>query len=211
MLGRQVIATIVTWVILNKDMKKHMYDSVPEGEYKNILFTVLIGLVSKVLMFSTLKYFMLTTVAVFNNLEAFTTLSLGFYLLKEDVRRTDCLEVSVIIVSVIIISAGMKEEQASTEKGDGHSYAKVDHFTVLRFIGLLTIPIIHGIQNIMTRSMRKLNENTMACFINPSHTIFAIIILCLLGEDWWKYLYTMFTTDYRSSCIFLIAGTLKTF
>ena len=30
-LGRQFVASIATWIIANKDLKKHMYDSVPEG------------------------------------------------------------------------------------------------------------------------------------------------------------------------------------
>ena len=100
-------------------------------------------MVSKVLMFTSLKYFMLTTVAIFMNLEAFVTLLMGFYVLKEDVKCTDWAEIAITFISVIVITAGMKAE--SGEKEDGATYAKVDHFTVLRFIGLLTIPILHAI------------------------------------------------------------------
>ena len=58
-------------------------------------------MVSKVLMFTSLKYFMLTTVAIFMNLEAFVTLLMGFYVLKEDVKCTDWAEIAITFISVI--------------------------------------------------------------------------------------------------------------
>jgi drug/metabolite transporter (DMT)-like permease len=59
--------------------------------------------------------------------------------------------------------------------------------------------------------MRKLNENTMACFLNPFQTIISFYILNEYGLESFGVIYRVFTTDPKSSLLFLTAGTLNYF
>ena len=69
------------------------------------------------LMFTTIKYYTLTTFAVFYNLAPFCTVFLGYFLLKEKVNVLDMVTVVFGFAAVIFITYGMANSKQELAKG----------------------------------------------------------------------------------------------
>ena len=102
------------------------------------------GLILRIITFTVIKDFTLTTLAVFYNLTPFCTVLLGYFLLKEKVNCIDMASVVCGFVAVMCITYGMastKLEQIDP-KTDSKEYAKHDHLTLISFLLLIACPLL---------------------------------------------------------------------
>ena len=84
-----------------------MWDSLLPGSLKLIFLKAIIELIMRVSMYVAIKYFTVTTFAVFSNMAPIVTVLLGAFALKEEVK---CVEYFIIVLgfaSVTIITLGM--------------------------------------------------------------------------------------------------------
>ena len=90
-----------------------------------------------------MKYYTLTTVAVFYNLDPFFTLMFGAILLNEAVSCNDFVLVLISFVSVLLLIIGMNSDTG--EKVSSVDFAKTDHFNPAAFFCLIGVPVFVAI------------------------------------------------------------------
>ena len=118
-------------------------------------------------------------------------------------------------VAVTLIVMGMNKEEDTDEsstsvKLSAEEYARNDHYYFWGLISLIAVPFLMAGQNVLNRKMRKLNENTTACYINTVSFIFGSCIMLSLGMDYGR-LWTIFTTSTATIVLFIYLGTMNVF
>ena len=140
--ARNIISTLVTIICVNKRIKYCMWDSIENSQQFMLIFQrCLQGFCLKVMQFSAIKYYTLTTFAIFYNLDPFFTLLLGAIILNESIKPMDIFLVFISFTAVVIISFGMKSDD-DHKKVDSADYAKSDHFNLVGFICLIGVPVL---------------------------------------------------------------------
>ena len=95
------------------------------------------------MQFSSMKFYTLTTVAVFYNLSPFVTQLFGAILLNEAVSCKDFVLVLITFISVLLLIFGMKKDTG--EKLSSVDFAKTDHFSLAAFFCLIGTPVFVAI------------------------------------------------------------------
>ena len=111
---------------------------------KFVIIRVVNGFVQRLLLFNSVKYFTLTTLAVFQNLSPFFTTFLGCIILDEDVSLLDFTTIFMGFSAVMSITYGMlrRKPAALEELKDSNEFARHDHMSVLNMCGLISVPIL---------------------------------------------------------------------
>ena len=107
MLLRNIIALILIIIYVNKGLKDAMWDSLGPGSLKLIMIRHMVELILRASLYYSVKYFTLTTFAVFNNLAPILTLLLAFCILNEKVTRYDYVNIILGFGAVSLITYGM--------------------------------------------------------------------------------------------------------
>lgn len=76
---------------------------------------------------------------------------------------------------------------------------------MMGFLLLMIVPICGGFEKILLRKMRKLNQNTVAIYVNVSSMIFGIIVMLIRGDDF-TYIYRIFTSEWFVALLFLYSS-----
>ena len=128
----------------NTSVKKVMYDEVDRKDAGLIFSRCVSSLVLKLVQYSAIKYFTLTTIAVVYNIAPFSTLFLAAIFLGEKIERQDIFAVILCFISVLIITYGMTQDKDKIKKASqtAQEYARFDHFSYLAFLCLLCAPIL---------------------------------------------------------------------
>ena len=123
LLFRNVIAILLVIVYINKGIKNAMWDSLLPGSLKLIFVKATIELILRVSMYVAIKYFTVTTFAVFSNMAPMVTVLLGAFALKEEVNCTDYCIILLGFASVTFITLGMaaKNEDQTTNQSNQSS------------------------------------------------------------------------------------------
>lgn len=142
---------MITFLYVNRDIKKAMYDSIPRDQICNLISRCVQSLIIKTLQYELMRYFKLTTISLIANLSPLFTLFLGFLVLKENVSRSDVMQIFGSVLALVLIFFGMqidKDEIDATKKTDeelikedSQEYAKRDHYSLIVFVLLLSMPI----------------------------------------------------------------------
>lgn len=143
------------------------------------------GALLKLVQYSAIKYFTLTTIAVFYNIAPFLTILFASIFLGENVGCMDIFTVIMSFGAVMLITVGMKlnKEKDKAPETDPHEFAKIDHFSTIAFLCLIMAPTLKASQNILLRSMRKMNSDSLSCYTNPTGVIFALVLMKYMGID----------------------------
>jgi drug/metabolite transporter (DMT)-like permease len=158
-----------------------------------------------------MKYFTLTTISVFYNIAPFCTLFFAACFLGETIQRSDIYAVCLCFISVLIITYGMAQNSEHVQKAKmtAAEYARLDHFSVLAFICLVSAPIMKAAQNIILRAVRKINSKTMSCYSNPFLGLCCGIYLLASGKgmDFTNLLWE----DHTLLILFIFLGSINVF
>jgi drug/metabolite transporter (DMT)-like permease len=88
-----------------------MYDEVPKDQVGNLVARCVQGLFIKALQYELMKYFKLTTISLIANMSPLLTLFLGYLILKENVNRSDIMQVTGSIAAIIMIFLSMQQDR----------------------------------------------------------------------------------------------------
>ena len=169
-LARCIVSSIVTFLYVNKDIKKAMWTELEPGSIPLIGFRSLTEVILRGSMYTAMKYFTLTTFAIFNNCSPLVTLLLAAAILKENVTCFDYSTVLLGLCAVSLITYGMTQKQEVSTSADEAStnpkkYAQSDHFSLFPFLAMIAVPLMFGIQHIIARKMRKFKHaSSMSCY-----------------------------------------------
>ena len=117
------------------------------------------------------------------------TLLFGFTMLKENVTCTDIIQAIIGFVAIILIILSMLYDRnqsrlfkkPQTIKQNPLKYEERDHFTIVTSVILFSLPIAMALNNILARKLRKLDQNTFACYFNPIIFISSFVIIWFSG------------------------------
>lgn len=149
--------------------------------------------------------------AMFVSLGPILTAGLGICLLGETINTSDIIQIALSFAVMVFITLNSLYDKKQLEEGinpsiddDPENYARRDHFTIFLFLLLFMWPIGQGIQNILLRKMKKLNANTVSCYVNPIMGLFALSMLLILGVDTYKYIGDIVCNHYVVFILFII-------
>ena len=99
---------------LNSRLKHVMFDSVPKSKRKALMWRCLIQLVTISVNYTALKYFPLTTVAVFSNMAPLIVVVLGRLFFGESIEKEQLFMLLVAFIAIQCMVFG-----AETNEKDG--------------------------------------------------------------------------------------------
>ena len=105
---RSFFAIIVLLLLLNIDLKRIMYDEFPSESKMHMVYRMTTGCFGILTMNFVVKYFTLSNIAVIINLNPIFTLFFAYFLLREQVTRTDIICVFLTFAAVILVILGMR-------------------------------------------------------------------------------------------------------
>jgi drug/metabolite transporter (DMT)-like permease len=111
LLFRNIIGLILVIGFVNKGIKNAMWDSLLPGSLKLIFLKALIELIMRVSMYIAIKYFTVTTFAVFSNMAPIITVLLGGAILKEEVKNIEYFIILLGFASVTFMTFGMASNE----------------------------------------------------------------------------------------------------
>ena len=215
LLFRSIICTIATYLFVNKDIKNAMVDSVPRDQYANLFFRCMQGMVVKSIQFSIFKYWKLTTISMIVSLGPIFTVLGGILCLGESVNCSDVIQIALSFIAICFITLNSLEDRKAMEaesknvtiEEDSRNYARRDHFRLDLFLLLLSVPFGISVQNILLRKMKKMNSNTISCYVNPFMALGSVLMLLFLGSDTHNFMYEIVTTQPPVLAMFVFMGT----
>ncbi len=105
--GRSLFACIFSILIVNRDLKKYIYDDVPKDQFKNLGLRCFQACLVNVLDFSIVKYISLVFQSVAKNLTPIATILLSAYLIGEKFNCKNDLQFSIIsLIGVTFVTCG---------------------------------------------------------------------------------------------------------
>ena len=108
---RSIIATILCIIIVNKDLKYAMYDSIPLNQKKNLFFRCLAAGMINSLELTIVKYLSMVFQGVARNLSPIATMILSALWIGEKFNNIDILFMVVSLIGVIAITIGFSYEE----------------------------------------------------------------------------------------------------
>ena len=161
-----------------------MFSSTVWEEKNTIFVRSFIGFLLKIVQFTSMKDFKLTTVAVINQMSPLFTVILANLILKESIRGKDFIAIFISFLAVVLITFGMDySKKKVTVQTDGAEYARYDNFYISSFLCLIFVPIGFAFCKILARKLRKINSNTVSCYVNPFMMVGSCITLVAIGSD----------------------------
>ena len=100
---RSAIGLVIMAAIMNKNIKKHTWDSVTKDKVGSLIFKTFTGTTTTIIVNIATKYIPLTIIAVVSNLAPIVVVILAFLILKEQVRRFDVLMMLLSLVGIFTI------------------------------------------------------------------------------------------------------------
>lgn len=214
----RIIATIVSYLYVNKDVKMVVYDSVPSDNVWMLVARCFMSLLNMGLRYTIFKYFKLTTMTLTNNLSPVFTCIFAVVFLGESMVLGDIIQIIICFVAATLITLGMFEDKNQLQSlkinetkqmfENPHEYAKRDHFHWLYFAFLMMIPFSIASQKVLLRSMRKLHENTISCIVNPFIVVACFVIMKIKGLDTYKFIIDIIKNDWKTLLIFIYLGSV---
>jgi drug/metabolite transporter (DMT)-like permease len=150
-----------------------MIDSVHRKDLKSLVLRVAQGNFSIFVNFMAIKYFDLTTVAMVVNCAPLLTVVLAAPILGERIFAIQVVYLLLAFGAVSIMILG--DPDRGSEKKD-----KITPSTIA-ITALVLNPIAIALGNLAMRSMRKLNENVVSCWMSCSMIIIFVPIVFIQG------------------------------
>ena len=186
-----------------------MWDNVSKDQFALLAQRCVQGATLKIIQYSAIQYFTLTTIAVFYNLAPFFTLFFAYLFLNETIKNLDIYGCILGFFSVICITLGMKkEENGPKHRISSKDFAQVDHFSILAFSLICLAPVCKAGQNVLLRVMRKMKAETVSCYINPFTALVSFLGMVIFGIDT-SYIYVILTSRAKTVVIFVFIGCVN--
>ena len=104
---RSVFASLIAWLVANKDIPDVMWNSVPSNGFYMILLRSSVNIIVLNALYHVSKVFKMSTVLCFKAISPLITLVLGYFLLREAIERSDIAQLIFGLSAVILIALGM--------------------------------------------------------------------------------------------------------
>ena len=109
------------------------------------------------------------------------TVILANLILKESIKGKDFIAIFISFLAVVLITFGM--DYSKKKVTDGAEYARYDNFYISSFLCLILVPIGFAFTKILARKLRKINSNTVSCYVNPFMMVGSCVTLVAIGSD----------------------------
>ena len=152
---RGVISTIYSILVVHVNLKKEVWDNLPEGCFVALIKRSLQGCCLILVQFTIVKHLSLVYIGLAQNIAPLVTIVLSYFMIGEQLKRSDFLMIGITFVGVTLITFGF-DEKAEVD-GDAPLLAK---------LGAFCIPLLLSYGNILMRQMAGLGENTVSLYLN---------------------------------------------
>ena len=174
---RGSVGFLINLVMINRDLKKVVWDTVGSDTRINLAAKVAEGVLTVFVQFSAIKYFSLTYCTALRNLSPFIALVFSALILREPATPGQVILLTAVVSLVIgFIFAGDEETQESLLTGQSQLTI------VFAWVCLLSSPIILAAGAALTRALRKLHENTVNIYSNFFQIFTFLAITLAVGE-----------------------------
>ena len=170
---RSAVATMLCVIIVNKNIKYAMYDSIEKKQVKNLTLRCIAAGIINTLELTLVKYLSMVFQGVARNLSPIATIILSALWIGEKFNNIDILFMIVSLLGVIAITIGFSYEKEKEYGNEDSSSFQLG----LAVFGSFFIPILTAFTNIITSKMKGMHENTISCYVNPSIGIFSLFIM----------------------------------
>jgi drug/metabolite transporter (DMT)-like permease len=175
---RGAISTLINLLSVNRNLKYVMWDNIERSNWPSLLLRVSQQNVCLFVTFFALKSFPLTTVAITNNMASFTVVIFGYLFLAERLTRLQTASLLVAFTGVVLMILAGEEESPTEEISPEAMQAS--------FWSLVTLcmnPFLISGGILAMRQMRKMNEQTMSCYMNLTLMVAMLATVSLTGSD----------------------------
>ena len=111
LLLRSVFATLTCLIIVNKNLKRVLFDEIPRNKIKLLTIRSLNFTIANFISFYIIKYISLAFQGISANLTPIATMVLSSFLHGERFKSSDIIFVTVSLLGVIIVTLGIINNQ----------------------------------------------------------------------------------------------------
>lgn len=103
---RALFSTLINVIMVNVKAKEVLWDSIPSGSGKTLIFRIFLSNLSLFITFYSIRHFELTAVAMVNNFATFVILIFGWLLLSEKVTKFTFITLLLSFFGTLIVLMG---------------------------------------------------------------------------------------------------------
>ena len=183
--------------MVNWRAKQVLWDSIPTGCGKQLLFRIAQQNASIFITFYSIRQFELTAVAMVNNCATFVILILGWLMLGERASMFSFVTLTVSFVGTVLVLVGEKAVMDASSDlpvvGTAESLLATAPLSAGYIFGLLFLisnPVIIGVGVIAMRQMRKMHEAVITTYMNLMLLVIMFSIVFATGSDltpWYSF------------------------
>ena len=152
---RGVVCSIMVLLMINRNMKSVMWDSVDRSSIGGIVFRSIQGAISVYISFMSLNYFTVSTVGIVCALKPIIACTIGVLLLGERMGCYDVMSMSLILGAVLLVIFGTNSDSASGGAMEANTGA---------FIALIAQPFLLAGGESILRRLRKMPEQVCSAY-----------------------------------------------
>ena len=175
---RSGFALLFQLVIVNKELKKAVWDGVDKKSAGPLVFRSIQGTMTNIINYSVTKYLPLTMIAIVNNMGPLVTLVFAYFLLKERIKRFEILMIALTVAGVLVVVIS-----ADPSASDSSTTATSSTFKYVLYGCLFCNPILVAGGSISMRKMKKFHEAVVSFYLNWSIGLTSLILVLALGLD----------------------------
>ena len=167
---RGVVCSFLVLLMVNRNVKKTLWDPVDCKTMPSLIFRCLQGGISVYISFSSINYFNVSTVGIVCSLKPIIACLFGITILGESLGCRDVVCMSAVFVAVfLVIFGGAASSEESTDSN------------TLAMVALVAQPFLLAGGDIAMRKMRKMPEQLCSAYQNMSLSLLAALYMLVSG------------------------------
>ena len=107
---RGVMSTAFSLLLVNVNLKKEVWDNLPEGCFVALLKRSLQGCCLILIQFTIVKYLSLVYIGLAQNIAPLVTIVMSYFMIGEQLKRSDLMMIGITFVGVTFITLGFDEK-----------------------------------------------------------------------------------------------------
>lgn len=175
---RSGFALLFQLIIVNKELKKAVWDGVDKKSAGPLVFRSIQGTMTNIINYSVTKYLPLTMIAIVNNMGPLVTLVLAYLILKERIKRFEILMIVLTVAGVLVVVIF-----ADPNASDSSTTTTSTTFKYVLYGCLFCNPILVAGGSISMRKMKKFHEAVVSFYLNWSIGLTSLVMVLALGLD----------------------------
>ena len=108
---RACIQSAIHLAIMNVRVKRYMIDKIRRERIPFLIFKVIQGLLSHVIVFNGLRYLAMVEVALIINTMPLFTAVLGYYILDERLHKIEIASLATSFVGIVVLVTGKAQHE----------------------------------------------------------------------------------------------------